>query len=230
MINKHKLLIPSFVFLTVLLIFPANISFADSGIVSVEEYDVSYDIDGGTIDSIFLDPDFVELMIFAETTKDGTLEITIPRQLLNAQFEGDDDIFFVLIDGFETDYLELESTGNSRILIIPFFSGDSIFEIIGTSTLGDFELVEITIPPWVRSNAGWWATGQIKDADFVTGIEFLINDGIMKIPATQSGQGNSQEIPSWVKNNAGWWADGLIEDVDFVSGIQFLISNGIMKV
>lgn len=226
--NKNKLLIP--VFLSVLLIFPTSISFADSGIIPVEEYNVSYDIDGGTMDSIFLDPDFVELMIFAETTKDGTLEITIPRQLLNAQFEGTDDIFFVLIDGFETDYLELESTGNYRTLIIPFFSGDTIFEIIGTSTLGDFGSVEITIPPWVRNNAGWWATGQIKDADFVTGIEFLINDGIMTIPSTQSEQGTTKEIPGWIKNNAGWWADGLIEDVDFVSGIQYLISNGIMKV
>ena len=223
-------LIPVFVFLSVLLIFPTNLSFADSGIIKVEQYDVSYDIDGGTIDSIFLDPDFVELMIFAETTNDGTLEITIPKQLLNAQFDGTDDIFFVLIDGFETDYLELESTGNSRTLIIPFFAGDAIFEIIGTSTLGDFGIVNIEIPNWVRNNAAWWATGQIKDSDFVTGIEFLINDGIMTIPQTQSGQGTSQEIPSWVKNNAGWWADGLIEDTDFVSGIQFLISNGIMKV
>jgi len=228
--TTNNSLVTVFVFLSVLLIFPTNISFADSGIIKVEQYDVSYDIDGGTIDSIFLDPDFVELMIFAETTNDGTLEITIPRQLLNAQFEGTDDIFFVLIDGFETDYLELESTGDSRTLIIPFFAGDAIFEIIGTSTLGNFDIVDIEIPNWIRNNAGWWATGQIKDSDFVAGIEFLINDGIMTIPATQSGQGTSQEIPNWVKNNAGWWADGLIEDVDFISGIQYLISNGIMKV
>jgi hypothetical protein len=230
MTNKNKSLIASLVFLTVLLIFPTNISFADSGIISVEDYDVSYNINGGTMDSVFLDPDFVELMIFAETTKDGTLEITIPRQLLNAQFDGTDDIFFVLIDGFETDYLELDPTGNSRTLIIPFFAGDAIFEIIGTSTFSDFGSVEISIPTWVRSNASWWASGQIKDADFITGIEFLINDGIMIIPSTQSGQGTAKEIPGWVKNNAGWWADGLIEDTDFVSGIQFLISNGIMKV
>jgi hypothetical protein len=230
MINKNQSLIAVLVFLSALLIFPSNISFADSGIISVEEYDVSYDIDGGTIDSIFLDPDFVELMIFSTTTNDGTLEITLPRQLLDAQSDGADDIFFVLVDGFETDYIELESTGISRTLIIPFFAGDSIFEIIGTSTLGDFGSAQINIPNWIRNNAGWWSSGQIKDSDFVTGIEFLINNGIMTIPSTQSGQGTSQEIPSWVKNNAGWWADGLIEDADFVSGIQYLITNGIMKV
>ena len=229
MINNDHI-IPLLFSLSILLIFPINNSFADSGIISVDNYDVSYDIDGGTIELMFVDPDFVELMVFSDTTQDGTLEITIPRQLLNAQFDGTDDIFFVLIDGFETYYLELETTNDSRTLIIPFFAGDTIFEILGT-TVFDLGLTsQIQIPDWVRNNAGWWATGQIGDSDFVSGIEFLITEDIIAIPPTQSGQGTSQEIPSWIKNNAGWWADGLIEDVDFVSGIQYLISNGIMKV
>jgi len=229
MINNNHIILLLFS-LSILLIFPINNSFADSGIISVDNYDVSYDIDGGTVVTIFLDPDFVDLMVFSDTTSDGTLEITIPRQLLDAQFDGTDDIFFVLIDGFETYYLELESTGDSRTLIIPFFAGDTIFEIIGTSVFDLGLTSQIQIPDWVRNNAGWWATGQIGDSDFVSGIEFLITEDIIVIPSTQSGTGTSQEIPSWIKNNAGWWADGLIEDVDFVSGIQYLISNGIMKV
>ncbi len=229
MINNNHIILLLFS-LSILLIFPINNSFADSGIISVDNYDVSYDIDGGTVIKIFLDPDFVDLMVFSDTISDGTLEITIPRQLLDAQFDGTDDIFFVLIDGFETGYLELESTGDSRTLIIPFFAGDTIFEILGT-TVFDLGLTsQIQIPDWVRNNAGWWATGQIQDSDFVSGIEFLITEDIILIPISQSSQGTSQEIPSWIKNNAGWWADGLIEDVDFVSGIQYLISNGIMNV
>jgi len=229
MINNDHI-IPLLFSLSILLIFPINNSFADSGIISVDNYDVSYDIDGGTVVTIFLDPDFVDLIVFSDTISDGTLEITIPRQLLDAQFDGTDDIFFVLIDGFETYYLELETTNDSRTLIIPFFAGDTIFEILGTTVFDLGMTSQIQIPDWVRNNAGWWATGQIADSDFVTGIEFLITEGIMSIPETQSGQGPSQEIPGWVKSNAGWWADGLIEDVDFVSGIQYLISNGIMKV
>ncbi len=89
---------------------------------------------------------------------------------------------------------------------------------------------EISIPDWVRNNAGWWAEGLIGDSDFVSGIQFLIKEGIMIIPETQSGNGESQEIPEWIKNNADWWADGLIGDSDFVSGIQWLITNGIMKI
>ena len=229
MIPNSLNIIPILFTISILLINPTS-SFAASGIISVEGVDVSYDMDGGTIDIIFLDPDFVELMILSETPADGTLEITIPRELMDARFDGTDDIFFILIDGFETDYIELESTANSRTLLIPFFAGDTIFEIIGTDVFGDISSDLIEITSWVRNNAGWWSTGQIQDSDFVSGIEFLITEDIILIPITQSSQGTSQEIPSWIKNNAGWWADGLIEDVEFVSGIQYLISNGIMTV
>jgi hypothetical protein len=89
----------------------------------------------------------------------------------------------------------------------------------------------LDIPSWIKNNAGWWANDQIGDSDFVSGLQFLINQGIMKIPATTPGSsGGSDGIPSWIKNNAGWWANGQISDKDFVSGIQYLIENGIMKI
>ena len=34
---------------------------------------------------------------------------------------------------------------------------------------------------WVKNNAGWWATDQIEDADFVNGIEYLISKDIIGI-------------------------------------------------
>ena len=37
------------------------------------------------------------------------------------------------------------------------------------------------IPDWIKSNAGWWADGQIDDNSFVEGIQFLIKEGLMKI-------------------------------------------------
>jgi hypothetical protein len=87
------------------------------------------------------------------------------------------------------------------------------------------------IPPWIKNNAGWWAEGAIDDASFVQGIQFLIKEGIMKIPPTSQGTtSSSNEIPPWIKNNAGWWSEGAIGDSDFVLGIQFLIKEGILKV
>jgi len=160
--------------------FPS--SFAESGSVPIESYDVAYDIENGNIESIFMDPDFLELLITMNTSDDGTIKITIPRAILDAKFDTTDDIFFVLVDGFETDYVEITSTSNSRTLIIPFFGGDSIIEIIGTDALNPFvEETTTQIPTWIKNNAGWWSEGLINDYDFVSGIQYLISNGIMKI-------------------------------------------------
>ena len=89
---------------------------------------------------------------------------------------------------------------------------------------------EATIPDWIKNNAGWWAGGLIDDDSFVSGIQWLISNGVMTIPPTEQGVGSGNVIPGWIKNNAGWWADGQIDGSSFVSGLQWLISNGIMKI
>ena len=38
----------------------------------------------------------------------------------------------------------------------------------------DFE-----IPSWIKNNAGWWADGQIDDSSFVSGIQWLMSNGII---------------------------------------------------
>ena len=88
----------------------------------------------------------------------------------------------------------------------------------------------IEIPSWIKNNAELWADGQIDDEEFVQGIQYLINNEIMNIPQTESGESSGKDIPSWIKNNAEWWADGQIDDEEFVDGIQYLVSNGIISV
>ena len=230
-INPSSFIYSATVFFFVLISFGLTSAEAES--LMVENYQVDYDVVGGSVLYMDLDTDFLELVVGIDSTDDGILELTIPRDLLDAKFDIEDDIFFVVVDGFETEYLELESGTQSRTLLIPFFDGDSIVEIIGTKALdiGFEDIIDpIEIPDFVRNNAGWWSQGLIADSDFVSGIQYLISEGIMTIPTTQSGVGTSQEIPGWVKNNAGWWSDGLIADSDFVSGIQYLITNGIMTV
>ena len=101
--------------------------------------------------------------------------------------------------------------------------------LVGSAT--PFASAQEGIPYWVKSNAGWWADGAISDDEFVSGIQHLIKDGILTIPATTASVQISEEgIPYWVKSNAGWWADGAISDDEFVSGIQHLIKDGIINV
>ena len=40
---------------------------------------------------------------------------------------------------------------------------------------------EISIPDWVRNNAGWWADGQISDEDFANGLQYLIKIGVISV-------------------------------------------------
>ena len=37
------------------------------------------------------------------------------------------------------------------------------------------------VPNWIKNNAGWWATGQIPDSAFVSGLQWLISNDIMTI-------------------------------------------------
>ena len=86
------------------------------------------------------------------------------------------------------------------------------------------------VPGWVKNNAGWWADGTITESEFLTGISFLIKDGVITVDSTSVSSETSDKVPGWVKNNAGWWADGTISDGEFVNGIQHLIKLGLVSV
>ena len=97
-------------------------------------------------------------------------------------------------------------------------------------TITTTQSTEIVLPDWIKNNARWWSSDQITNDDFSLGIAFMISEGHIKLPPTESVEQTSSEIPDWVKLNAGWWAEGAISDVEFVNGLQFLISNGIITV
>jgi len=89
---------------------------------------------------------------------------------------------------------------------------------------------ESTIPSWIKNNAGWWADDKINDNDFISGIEHLIENKIIKVSAYVNKENSTNTIPSWIKNNAEWWSTGKISDKDFLTGIEHLIENGIINV
>ncbi|MDE1861602.1 MAG: hypothetical protein KGI33_01690 [Thaumarchaeota archaeon] len=89
---------------------------------------------------------------------------------------------------------------------------------------------DVKIPPWVRNSAKWWSDGTIDDKNFLSGITYLVRQGIIVVPHTNSTAQGQEQIPPWIKTSAGWWASGQISDEDFVKGIQYLISSGIIKI
>jgi len=87
------------------------------------------------------------------------------------------------------------------------------------------------VPSWIKNNAKWWAQKQIGDSDFISGIQFMIQQKIILVSGTpgESAQGDVP-VPEWVRNNAGWWADDQISEDEFVKALEFLIQNGIIRI
>ncbi len=94
----------------------------------------------------------------------------------------------------------------------------------------DAELSQSQIPPWIKNNAKWWSDGAIGDSDFIKGIQYLVDQGIIQIPKTHSSHNVRNVIPSWVKNTAGWWSSGTIGDSDFIQGMQYLVQENIIQI
>ena len=46
----------------------------------------------------------------------------------------------------------------------------------------------VAIPDWIKNNAGWWSDGQIDDNSFVSGIQWLISNGIIILESEANDQ------------------------------------------
>ena len=97
---------------------------------------------------------------------------------------------------------------------------------------------QIAIPGWIKESARWWADGLVSDREFALGMQYMIAEGIVSVPAGGGGGGDAgaasgggeKTIPPWIKESARWWADGLVSDREFALGMQYMIAEGIVRV
>ena len=126
-------------------------------------------------------------------------------------------------------------TRSSTILVL-------FISLIGSSILAGIPISsaqeDTQIPGWIKNVASWWANGEISENEFLTGIEYLINNNIISvsfIPCSiitedQNVSSSTGLVPNWVKNNAKWWSEDLIGDTDFINGLDYLIEGQIIKI
>jgi len=55
------------------------------------------------------------------------------------------------------------------------------------------------IPAWIKNNAGWWADGTIDDPTYVSGIEYLIEIGIIKMAESNNQAVNDELVEENVR-------------------------------
>ena len=88
---------------------------------------------------------------------------------------------FIELEGMHSMTLALTGTGftdwESYVISETMFEDGKAGELIVPTP----PPVETSIPAWIKNNAGWWADGQIDDGSFVSGLQWLISNGIMKI-------------------------------------------------
>ena len=105
---------------------------------------ISYEITNGKVINSIPDLDAVSLLLYIESTDDGSITLTIPRSVLDATINSEDDQFFVLVDGEEVDFEEI-ATSTERTLTINFLAGTEEIEIIGTFVIPEFGTIAAMI-------------------------------------------------------------------------------------
>ena len=87
------------------------------------------------------------------------------------------------------------------------------------------------IPHWFKNIALWWSAGKISNDEFITSIEYLMNEKIIQVPQIESDDDSvNRHIPLVFKNNARLWSHDQITDTEFIDNIQILVKNGVIRV
>jgi len=122
-------------------VFPVNIP--NSG-----TFDVGYTIRGGDVTGINMDLDRYSLLIETTVNTNGNLVLTLPRESFDAQSDGKDNTFIILIskennepkDFVQVEYEEIATSSDYRTIRIPLEDGDKWIEVIGTYVIPDLEV------------------------------------------------------------------------------------------
>lgn len=90
---------------------------------------------------------------------------------------------------------------------------------------------EKEIPNWFKNLVRLWSEGIVNDSDFMSGIKFLVYQGVLKNTLQPIDNDSDQiSIPPWFRINAKWWAQQLISESEFINSVQYLIDNNLMHI
>lgn len=104
---------------------------------------ISYEITGGQILGISVNPETFSLNINLKDDSPGTLSVTIPRDMVDAKkLDGTDDTYIVTDDRSLAKFNETK-TGSYRMLLIPFPANTSKISIYGTTAVPEFPIALI---------------------------------------------------------------------------------------
>jgi len=116
-------------------------------------FDVGYTIRGGDVTEINMSLDRYSLLVKTTMDTNGNLILKLPRESFDAQSDGEDNTFIILIskennepeDFVQIEYEEIGTSSDYRTIRIPLEEGDKWVEVIGTYVIPEFGSVVIII-------------------------------------------------------------------------------------
>jgi predicted secreted protein with PEFG-CTERM motif len=105
---------------------------------------LDHDISGATVTEMEIDMDSTSLIIEIDAIDNGSITVTLPRDVIDATINGEDDDLFVIVDGEEVDFEE-SKTSADRTLTIEFPAGAEEIEIIGSFVVPEFGTIAVMI-------------------------------------------------------------------------------------
>ena len=105
---------------------------------------LDHKISGGKVTSMIADGNSNSIIIELDTTDAGEITITLPREVIDATTENEDDVFFVLVDNEESLFEETKNS-TDRTLTIGFPAGTEKIEIVGTFAIPEFGTIAAMI-------------------------------------------------------------------------------------
>jgi predicted secreted protein with PEFG-CTERM motif len=116
-------------------------------------FDVGYTIRGGDVTEINMNLDRYSLLVETTVNANGNLILKLPRESFDAQGDGKDNTFIVMIskennepeDFVQVEYEEIATSSDYRTIRIPLEDGDKWVEVVGTYVIPEFGSIVIII-------------------------------------------------------------------------------------
>lgn len=114
-----------------------------------DQFEIEASLSNGLITNATLYPEFNYIIfdLMTSETDGGELTVTLPRSLIDAKSEDLqlDGTFTVVLDNYEADYTEENSSENQRTIIVPIGAGVVEATIVGTQVLPEFPAIILAL-------------------------------------------------------------------------------------
>jgi hypothetical protein len=186
-------------------------------------FKVLYQVFNGELEGIRSDLQSQSVILTVKSNNTGNLTVTLPRDMIDARIsEGNDDQFFVLINGQESNFKEPSKSACFRTLSIPFASGSNEIEIIGGPIM-PHPLSPTHVPPVFFTTDK--SEYEKNDVITVTGCTDLVLDGKQLTFDVLNSEGRSVKTISVIPSTIGTFSTSFAVGKENVNGNYTILAT-----